>query len=270
MQNEMPVNPHERAASRLQDLQELKGAFVRNVEHELRTPLSIIQGYAKLLHDQELGPLMPEQAHALSSILGQADKMRVLVERMGVLLSVEGGTSVSIPISLRGMLTEAMRDQREAAAEVGVTLEARLESDLPLVAGDPYHLRHAIAYLLESAIKSTPRGGRVWIQAYVEAERIYVMVGDTSAGISASPLAEILADLDREDGRRYRETNLGLALVKAVIDAHGGRIKGHSQPGLGSQVTLSLPILSHVAEDLDGLMPMSAGQEGRYAYISRS
>ncbi|MBN1888965.1 MAG: HAMP domain-containing histidine kinase [Thermoflexales bacterium] len=270
MQNRIAVNAYEKTASEWQDLQDLKGAFVRNVEHELRTPLSIIQGYAKLLHDQELGPLMPEQAHALSSILGQAEKMRVLVERMGVLLAVEGGTSVSIPISLRGMLSEVLRDQREAATEAGVTLEARLEADLPLVAGDPYHLRHVVAYLIESAIKSTPRGGRVWIQAYVEAERIQVTVGDTSAGISASGLAEILIDSKREDGHRYRETNLGLALVKAVVDIHGGQIEGHSQPGLGNQVTLSLPTLSHAVEDLDRLMPVSAGRDGRYAYISRS
>jgi signal transduction histidine kinase len=270
MQNMITVKPHEKTTSKSQDLQDIKGAFVRNVEHELRTPLSIIQGYAKLLHDQELGPLMPEQTRALSSILGQADKMCVLVEQMGILLSVEGGTSVSMPISLRGMLTEIMRDRRSAAAEAGVTFETCLEPDLPLVAGDPYHLSHAIAYLIESAIKSTPRGGRVWVQAYIEVERIYVVVGDTSAGISASGLAEILMDVNQEDSHRHRETNLGLALVKAVVDAHGGWIEGQCQPGLGSQIRLSLPVLSHAVEDFDRLMPVPVGQEGRYVYISRS
>jgi nitrogen-specific signal transduction histidine kinase len=95
-------------------------------------------------------------------------------------------------------------------------------------------------------------------------------VGDTGAGVSAGGIVEFLTKPDQANGQTWpTEANLGLALVTVVIEAHGGRVERQSQPGLGSHITLSLPILSHAVEDLDRSMPVWAKQDGRYAYTSR-
>ena len=245
----------------LKELQNLKTTFVRNVEHELRTPLSIMQGYAELLHRGELGNLAPEQEEALYVIVNRACEMRTLVERIGVVLSVEGHMGVSIPISLGEVAMEAVIDQQKAAVRAGLVLEAHVEPDLPSVSGDPRQLIQAFVCLVENAIKFTPRGGRVEVQVYKEDERVCFSVSDTGVGIAEDKLANLFSGFYQADGsttRHYGGIGLGLTVAKAVTEAHAGRIGAQSQSGLGSRFTISLPAWASGA----GLEPREAKPGG--------
>ena len=163
---------------------ELHAVFIQNVSHELRTPLSILQGYAELLHEEELGVLSPEQQRALAIIVDRIHELRTIVDRVGVLLATRAHATVSLPVSLVEMVTDMVTYRREAAQKAELTLEMDLEADLPLISGDPYQLRLAFDCLLDNALKFTPKGGRIEMQAYSEPGQVCLAVIDTGIGLS--------------------------------------------------------------------------------------
>jgi CheY-like chemotaxis protein/anti-sigma regulatory factor (Ser/Thr protein kinase) len=243
-----PLDPSEgRRGSESRDLEDLQSTFIRNAGHELRTPLAILQGYAELLRDGELGDLAPEQQQALFVIVDRAYALRTLVDRIGTLMEVQASTDVSIPFTLAEVAAKAVYDRRAAAAQAGLTLETRLESGLPPVAGNPHQLRHALDCLLENAIKFTPGGGRIEVQVYVESGWVCCTVTDTGIGIPEDKLEHLFTGFYQVDGsttRRYGGIGLGLTVAKMVVQAHAGRIEVESHPGQGSRFTVRLPMLS--------------------------
>ncbi len=233
------------------NLDDLHSTFIQNVSHELRTPLSIIQGYAELLGDGSLGALAPEQQEAIFAIVNHAYTLWTLVERIDVLLAVEAQATASLPLALEEIVTEVVKRRRAAATQAGLTLEVHLEPGLPSISGEPYHLQQAIDCLLENALKFTPGGGRVEVQVYTEPGWVCLAVTDTGIGMTEEGLEHIFThfyQMDRSTTRRYRGIGLGLTLVRAVIEEHGGRIEVESQPGQGSRFTIKLPVQSPAAQ----------------------
>ena len=233
------------------NLDDLHYIFIQNVSHELRTPVTIIQGYAELLGDGTLGALAPEQQEAIFVIVNRASELRTLVERIDILLAVEAHETASLPLALDEIVAETVKGRRAAATQAGLTLEVRLEPDLPPVSGDRHHLQRAIDCLLENAHKFTPSGGRVEVQVYTEPGWVCLTVTDTGIGIAKEELEYIFTGFyqrDRSTNRRYGGIGLGLTLVKAVIEEHGGRIEVESQPSQGSRFTIKLPALSPAAQ----------------------
>ncbi|MBN1889235.1 MAG: response regulator [Thermoflexales bacterium] len=231
----------------------LKTAFVRNVEHELRTPLAIMQGYAELLRNEELGCLAPEQKQAMCVIVDRAYEMRTLVERIGIILSVEGHSGISAPVSVGELAVELVKEQQPAAGRAGLVLESHVEPDVPTVRGDPYQLRHAFECLVENAIKFTPDGGRVGVHVYQQPEQVCFAVSDTGIGISEDKVSRLFSGFYQVDGsttRAYGGIGLGLTVAKTVVEAHAGHIDVHSQPGVGSRFTIALPVMAK-GEDVD-------------------
>ncbi|MEA3339837.1 MAG: ATP-binding protein [Chloroflexota bacterium] len=238
------------------DRDTLQSTFIRNVSHELRTPLSIIQGYAELLGDGDLS--VPERQQAAIVITRRAGELRTMVKRIDTLMAIEAHKGISSPLALDKIIAEAVQERRPAAAAAGLALEARLEPDLALVAGDLYHLRQAIDCLLENALKFTPNGGRVEVRAYAtppappyeegstKAGWVCLEVNDSGVGIPEQELERIFADFYQIDGsttRQYGGIGLGLTVARAVIEEHGGRIEVESQAGQGSRFTIKLPAL---------------------------
>jgi signal transduction histidine kinase len=146
------------------DLEELHAIFIQNVSHELRTPLGIIQGYAELLRDGDLGALAPEQQQVVTTIVNRACQLRTIVERVGIILANKVHATASMPFPMDAIVIEVVEGKRASADEVGLELEMHLEPDLPLLAGDPDQLQHAVDCLLDNALKFTPRGGRVEVR----------------------------------------------------------------------------------------------------------
>ena len=225
-------------------LEELHSTFVQNVEHELRTPLAMVQGYAELLHTGELGELAPEQKEAAFVIVDRAYQMRTIVDRIGVLLSSKARMGISIPISPAEVVAKVVEKKSDDAEKKGLTLQMHMDQNLPLVSGDPYQLQEALDCLLENAIKFTPQGGQVEVQGYTEPGWVCLVINDTGVGIEPNKLPYLGTGFYQVDGsitRRYGGLGLGLTLARSVVKAHSGKIEVESQPGQGSRFTVKLP-----------------------------
>jgi CheY-like chemotaxis protein len=229
------------------DLEDLQSMFIRNVGHELRTPLAIVQGYAELLRDGELGDLAPEQQRAMFVIVDRAYALRALVERIGTLMEVQAHTDAPASFALPEVVAQAVSERQAAAKEAGLTLELSAEPDLPRVSGNPHQVGQALDCLLENAIKFTPSGGRIEVRVFGEPEWVCWEVTDTGVGIPEDKLEHLFDGFYQVDGsttRRYGGIGLGLTVAKMVVEAHAGRIQVNSRPGRGSRFTVKLPVMS--------------------------
>lgn len=236
-------------AQRLDDLQ---ATFLRTVQHELRSPLTLIHGYAELLSEGSLGPVAPDQQSAVMAIAHHTHELRTLVERITTLLAVKAQIVVATPINLADVLSAVIETQRAKALQAEVKLVVDIASELPLVAGHPYYLQPALECLIENALKFTPAGGQVEVRLAAEPDGVCLSVADTGPGIASDQLALIFNPFYQVDGsstRAYGGLGLGLAVAKAVIEAYSGQISVESQPGAGSRFTVKLPVLSTSTKD---------------------
>lgn len=228
-------------------LEELQNTFIRNVNHELRTPLSIVQGYAELLCDGAMGQLVPEQQQAVKIIVDRALHLRRLVDRISILMELRTSRRATVLVPLDDVVQQSLRTWRAEAARTGLEFQAHIEPDLPALYCEPQHVQEALECLLENAIKFTPTGGSVLVQVYSEPGWICYSVQDTGVGIPEERMTELFSGFYQADGsatRRYGGIGLGLTVVKAVVDAYAGTLQVTSQPGQGSQFTLRLPVES--------------------------
>ncbi|MBN1888817.1 MAG: hypothetical protein JW850_12560 [Thermoflexales bacterium] len=239
---------------------ELHSTFARNVSHELRTPLAILYGYAEMLANGDMGELTSGQHYAVKTITERARVLNKLIERIDVLLAIEANLTAFLPLALAEAVTQVLDVKRTLAAQAGITLEAQIESNIPFVRGDPQQLHHAIECLVENALKFTPSGGRVSVRLYAEQERVYLAVADTGIGMAPQELEHVLDGFFQADGsttRQYGGLGLGLTIVKAVVIEHGGTIQIKSEPGQGSQFTISFPAM-HASSPAASSLPQTA------------
>jgi CheY-like chemotaxis protein len=225
-------------------LSELHEIFLQTVTHELRTPLSILQGYAELLRAEALGPLASAQTRAAEIIVARAKELSRHVERIDVLLATRAGATVSLPVQLIEILDQLADSHRPEAKRRGVSLELSVAPGYPRIACDPYQLQLAIDCLLDNALKFTPRGGQVFLRAFSESGWVCIQVADTGIGMPEKEKERVLNPFYQIDGstvRKYGGMGLGLGVVKAVVAEHGGDIDVFSQPGRGSRLTIKLP-----------------------------
>jgi two-component system phosphate regulon sensor histidine kinase PhoR len=218
--------------------------LVRNVSHEFRTPLAIALGYAELLRDGELGALGPDQQQALDTIVRRIDELRRIVDWISLLMAVETQSLLPMPVNLAQVATRVVARRRDKAGQAGVTLEAELADDLPPAWGDDYQVEQVIECLVENALKFTPVGGRVVVQVHAEPGWVCLTVSDDGIGIPAAELDQIFSGFYQVDGslaRRYGGLGLGLTVVRAVVQQHGGRVEVESQPGQGSRFLVRMP-----------------------------
>jgi CheY-like chemotaxis protein len=236
-------------------LETLRDMFIQNVSHELRTPLAIVQGYAELLKDGELGNLEPEQLKAMLVITNQAQALSTIVERIGILLSIQTHNELRVPVSMKSLVADVVDDQRAAAEEMGLTLNFEAAPDLPNVVGDNYHMTHALAGLVENAIKFTPSGGDIDVRLYAHDGMVCFEVADNGIGITEDKLGEIFNGFYQVDGsstRRYGGLGLGLTLAKSIAELHDGYLEVESEADLGSRFRVCFPAMDE-AVTLDGI-----------------
>lgn len=236
----------------LNKLDELQSNFIRNVGHELRTPLTIIQGFANLLADGTLGELDPDQQNATLVIMKRTQELKTMVERINLLLVLEGSEPLFRPLNLANLVQDAIESRIQQAEQNNLTLELKLEKDVPSIGGDLYHLDHAIGCLIENALKFTPGGGKIRVTvSTVDDEWVELQVSDTGIGIPEEQLPYLFDFLCQGDGsttRRYGGIGLGLNVIRTVVESHNGKIELQSQIDVGSCFTLKFPILTSMEE----------------------
>jgi PAS domain S-box-containing protein len=234
-----------RALEQQRELERLQREFIQNVSHELRTPLALIRGHAEVLEVGWLGELPPEQKGSVSIISRRAQMLSKLVDDIVGILEVERRESKHEPVDLMLLVQTLLADFRPAADQAGLALHAEIAPDVPALFGDSIALRRMLDNLVGNAMKFTSSGGRITIRLSCSEQAVQVQVADTGIGIPGDQLDRIFERFYQVDGsttRKYGGVGLGLALVKSIVEAHGGQITVTSQVGVGTTFTVVLPI----------------------------
>jgi PAS domain S-box-containing protein len=229
---------------RLRELDRLKDEFIATVSHELRTPLTSIIGYIELLRDEGMdGP----NTGQFTEVIGRNAEQ--LLRLVGDLLFLSRMRTGKLAIDLHatdlaGLAAKAVAEMRPQARRKNVELVLSATA-VPPFAADPVRITQLLGNLISNAVKFTAAGGRVDVSIGAQEDRAVLAVADTGAGIPA-------ADREKIFERFYRSataarlvvpgTGLGLPIVKAIVEAHGGSITVDSAEGQGSTFTVHLPL----------------------------
>jgi PAS domain S-box-containing protein len=239
------IEERERLLREAQTANRMKDDFLATLSHELRTPLNAVLGWTQMLAHGELPA--SRVAHALAVIERNAEAQRRLVdELLDMSRIVNGRMRLNVhDVDVAHLIQDAIDIVRPAAAGKQLTIDTRFSLELRPIPADAERLRQAVWNLLTNAIKFTPPGGRITVTAYATAEGISIEVGDTGQGIVPEFLPHLFEPFQQADITTTRTTGglgLGLAIVRYVVEAHGGQISAHSDgPGRGSTFTLRLP-----------------------------
>ncbi len=221
--------------------------LVANVSHELKTPLTSIQGFAQALTDGAADTPSARQ-HAAEVIRDEASRMHRMVVDLLDLARLDAGTAeLQISAVEIGELLNGLLDKfRPMATKAGVELRLKGGGRLPTLAADGDRLAQVFSNLIDNALKFTPRNGDITVTTDMQGTELHVSVADSGPGISAGDLPHIFdrfyqADAAREGGEGHG-AGLGLAIVHEIVAAHGGRISVRSTPGRGTQFDVYLPV----------------------------
>lgn len=239
----------------LQKANEVKDTFLSTVSHELKTPLTTIIGYVSMMLEGALGGLAEEQRQSLEVVLRRGRNLQSLISDLLSLSRIDARKIelhkdyVDIGKELRGM--EEVFSER--LKESNLQLEIAFKDHLPRLYADRDRINQVIFNLVGNAIKFTPPGGRVSVQARYRKENseMEVTVSDTGIGIPEGELGRIFErfyQVDMHDGREYAGTGLGLAIAKELVELHGGGIRAESKPGKGSTFTFTIPLVQERPE----------------------
>ncbi|MEN9797118.1 MAG: hypothetical protein RL653_814 [Pseudomonadota bacterium] len=243
----------EQMYARLRELDRMKSTFLATMSHELRTPLTAVIGYAEMLGTGLAGELTAEQQDYVSIIREKGDALLSLISSVLDIGMIQAGrVKLAVhPMPLSELLRTSVNSLRPQAQKKGVRLELRPPEQDVMVTVDRVKLRQVLVNLLNNAVKFTPPGGRVAVStALSELDPVLgvagytVVVEDTGPGIPAEHQARIFEAFYQVDGSTTREhggVGIGLAVVKAFTEAHGGRVELDSRPGQGTRFTVRVP-----------------------------
>jgi signal transduction histidine kinase len=211
-------------------------AFVSDASHELRTPITIVRGHLELLGDDP-----DERRETIALVMDELDRMSRFVNDLLLLAKAERSDFLRIEEVELGALTDELLDKAAALGARRWTLEARAEAQLQ---ADRQRLTQALMGLAQNAVQHTSDGDAVWIGTGVDGDEASLWVRDSGPGIEYEDQARVFERFARASASRRRSegAGLGLAIVRAIAEAHGGRAELASQPGKGSQFTVVVPL----------------------------
>ncbi len=231
-------------------LEAVRRDFVANVSHELRTPLTVISGFVETMEDDELPPALRQQF--LGMVSSNVRRMQRIVDDLLDLSRIESGGWLPNPseIDVASIANEVVSPMQGAALAKGVALRVDVADDARTIYSDTTAARQILSNLAENALRHT-LAGEVVLFSSSEDGGTWLGVRDTGVGITAEHLPRIFERFYRADPGRSREaggTGLGLAIVRHLAEAHGGRVKAESEPGVGTTIAAWFPaaVAEHV------------------------
>jgi PAS domain S-box-containing protein len=229
-----------------QESNRLKDEFLATVSHELRTPLTAILGWAHLLRTGQADD--GKMAKALETIERNARAQAQLIDDLlDVSRIITGKIRIDVrPVDPNSFIEAAVEAVRPAAEAKGVRLQRIMDTGIVTVSGDPVRLQQVVWNLLSNAIKFTPKGGRVQVRLERVNSHIEIAVSDTGPGIEPEFLPYVFDRFRQADGRTTRQhggLGLGLAIVRHLVELHGGTVRAESPgEGQGAIFTVLLPV----------------------------
>lgn len=226
---ETKVHELSEANQRLLEADRLRKEFYRNVTHELATPLTPIVGYLNLLTNEELGPLTAAQKKALSAMSDALVRLRGTIDSLLDVTQLEAGRMrfAFAPYDVAAVVRRVLDGARPQFDQKGIRLYAMIPATPASANGDAERVRRALAHVVDNALKFTPAGGAVAIELRVSASSCEVVVNDSGPGVRADVLAKIFEPFFQGDGsttRQHEGAGVGLAIVRRVVEAHGGTV----------------------------------------------
>lgn len=241
--------------SRVRSGQASQRNFVANVSHELKTPLTSVQGFAQAIMDGTTRT-SAEQKQAAEVIYNESGRMHRMVLNLLDLARLDAGTAdlKMTPVDIHTLLDSMVEKFSLQAQKSKIALVVDSSSDLPAPVADGDRLAQVFTNLIDNALRYTPEGGQVTLQAQSTQTEMEIRVVDTGAGIPADAIPHVFerfyqADLSRPGGEKHG-AGLGLAIVHEIVTAHSGRITVRSQEGLGTTFTVHLPLVQPAATTL--------------------
>lgn len=230
----------------LQELLRVKHEILQDVSHELRSPLALIRGFTELLRDEVLGPLTEEQSRALDVLDSKGDQLFFMVKRL-LTLNTAGEESLDkSPLALDDLLREELQAWQVPATNNGIMLTAAIAPGMPMLSADSNQIRQVITNLLDNAFKYSDSGSTIRVRAWCTNSTIAFSIADEGLGVSPEMLEHIFDRFCQAHKRAPQSQSgvgIGLALCKAIVEAHGGQIWAESGgEGKGSTFSVSLPI----------------------------
>jgi signal transduction histidine kinase len=218
--------------------------FVNNVSHELKTPLTVIQGHVAAM-GEGLADDDPRQT-SRRIVAQEATRLTQLVDNL-LLLSRLEMPDFSLErrlVSVEAVVEDAILQLSDLAEARGVSLSLQREGRLPRIVADRARLKQVLINLLDNAIKYNREGGAVTVQLDADEQCVTVKVTDTGEGIPTQDLPYIFEKMyrvERRQGRSIEGSGLGLSIVQRIVEQHGGNISVESRVGEGSTFTVTLP-----------------------------
>ena len=231
---------------RLEELDRAKDAFISTVSHELRTPLSSIVGYVELLADGGFGELDATAAQGLAVIERNAERLQNLVDDL-LTLSAYDAAHVRLdlrPVDLEAVVGDCFTSLAPAAAGRDLELVVDAEPALPPALADHQQIERVVLNLLSNAAKFSHDGGRITARLRRVGDQVGLDVVDTGIGVPAAEVGRLFTRFFRSSlstAGEIQGTGLGLALVQAVVEWHGGTVGVESVEGEGTTVSVRLP-----------------------------
>jgi len=235
-----------RDVTQLKELDTLKSDFVATVSHDLRSPLTLMRGYATML--EMAGSLNDQQKNYAKMIVHGVDNMAKLVNNLLDLGRIDFGVGLQVESSpVLDILERVTGSLQMQAKEKQISLGVEIPKDMPhAIQADQALLHQALYNLVENALKYTPEGGEVTVHLQTSPSALTFAVQDSGIGIPKSDMPRLFEKFYRGTNREalaQRGTGLGLAIVKSIAERHGGKVWVESELGKGSVFHLQIPLV---------------------------
>jgi PAS domain S-box-containing protein len=244
LERERLLREAQAAQRQLEAASRMKDEFLSVLSHELRTPLNAVLGWARILR---MCPVGEQTAHAVAVIERNAvAQARLIDDLLDLARIITGQTRLTLDdVDVGAVASGAMESVRPAADAKRITLGLDISKPLPKVSADPHRLQQVFWNLLSNAVKFTEPGGTVSVSVVADDNRVIARVTDTGIGVSSSVLPLVFdrfTQADSSSTRAHSGLGLGLAIVRHLVELHGGTVQAFSDgPGCGSTFGFSIP-----------------------------